>query len=135
VDFSLDDTTIRIFLHLLGVTVWVGGQIVLGALIPVIRRLGDDAPRKAARQFNRVSWPFFGLAVITGIWNTAEVDFDATTTGWKAALFVKLILVAVSGVTAWMHTRARGAPARAAFAAGTLLASLGALLLGTGLVT
>lgn len=131
----MDDATIRIFGHLLGVTVWVGGQIMLGALIPVIRRLGDDAPRKAARQFNRVAWPFFGLAVITGFWNTAEVDFDATTTGWKIALFVKLILVAVSGVTAWMHTRVRGAPARAAFAAATLLCSLGALFLGTGLVT
>lgn len=132
--FEIDDATIRVFLHLLGVTVWVGGQIVLGALIPVVRRLGPDAPRRAARQFNIVAWPFFGLAVVAGVWNIAEVDFEGTTTGWKIALFVKLFLVAGSGVTAFVHTQTSNVALRGASAGASLVFSLGALLIGAGLV-
>jgi putative copper export protein len=32
--------TVRLFLHVLAATVWVGGQITLVALVPVLRRLG-----------------------------------------------------------------------------------------------
>lgn len=132
--FDVDETTVRIFLHLVGVTVWVGGQVVMGALVPVLGRIDEEAPQRAARRFGLVAWPFFALAVITGLWNTAEVDFDGTSNGWKVALFVKLLAVAASGVTAWLHMRARRAPQRAAFAGATLVLSLVALLIGAGLV-
>lgn len=133
--FDVDGATIRVFLHLLGVTVWVGGQVLMGALVPVLRHADDDAPRRAARRFGLVAWPFFALAVVTGLWNTAEVDFDAASNGWRAALFVKLVAVAASGVTAWLHMRAQRAPERAVFAGATLALSLVALLIGAGLVT
>src|SRR5262245_38368653 len=51
--------TIRLFLHILAATVWVGGQITLAALVPVLRRLGTEIPRAAARRFNQVAWPAF----------------------------------------------------------------------------
>jgi len=41
--------TIRLFLHVLAATVWVGGQITLAALVPVLRRRGAEIPRAAAR--------------------------------------------------------------------------------------
>jgi putative copper export protein len=42
--------TVRLFLDVLAATVWVGGQLTLAALVPVLRRPGPDAPRVAARQ-------------------------------------------------------------------------------------
>ena len=32
--------TIRLFLHVLAATVWVGGQLTLAALVPVLRKAG-----------------------------------------------------------------------------------------------
>ena len=66
---SVSWDTIRLFLHVLAATIWVGGQITLAALVPVLRRLGADIPRAAARRFNQVAWPAFAVLVITGIWN------------------------------------------------------------------
>ncbi len=37
--------TVRLFLHVLAATIWVGGQITLAALVPVLRRLGAEIPR------------------------------------------------------------------------------------------
>src|SRR5436190_1269139 len=70
---SVSWDTIRLFLHVLAATVWVGGQITLAALVPVLRRLGAEIPRTAARRFNLVAWPAFGVLIITGIWNIAAV--------------------------------------------------------------
>lgn len=36
--------TIRLFVHVLAATVWVGGQLTLLALLPAVRTLGGDAP-------------------------------------------------------------------------------------------
>jgi putative copper export protein len=121
--------TVRLFLHVLAATVWVGGQITLAALVPVLRRLGAEIPRSAARAFNRVAWPAFGILLITGVWNVIAVRGQITG-AYQATLIVKLVLVAVSGVTAWLHTRATSRAGLAAFGALTALSALGALFLG-----
>ena len=46
---SVSWDTIRLFLHVLAATIWVGGQITLAALVPVLRRLGAEIPRTADR--------------------------------------------------------------------------------------
>ena len=125
---SVDSDVVRLFLHVLGATVWVGGQLVLAALVPVLRRVSADAPRTAARAFNRVAWPAFALLVATGIWNIfAEGDRGGR---YRTTLAVKLVVVAASGVTAWLHTRARSARGLAVFGTLTGLTALGALFLG-----
>jgi putative copper export protein len=125
----VDVDTIRLFLHVLAATVWVGGQITLAALVPVLRRLGAEIPRAAARRFNQVAWPVFGVLVVTGIWNIAAVR-SKVTGSYETTLIVKLIVVVISGVTAALHARARSPAGLAVFGALTGISALAALFLG-----
>ena len=132
---DFDATTIRVFLHVLGASVWVGGQIVLGALVPTVRTLGDDATAKVARAFNRVAWPFFGLAVVTGIWNLLEIDVADRSSGYQVGLLLKLLVVAATGVSAYLHTTAERRSMMALFGAIGGVTALLALLFGAMLST
>jgi putative copper export protein len=121
--------TVRLFLHVLAATVWVGGQLTLAALVPVLRRLGAEIPRAAARRFNQVAWPAFAVLILTGIWNVIAVRSQITGS-YETTLVVKLVVVAVSGVTAALHARARSTTALAVFGALTGISALAALFLG-----
>lgn len=120
--------TLRLFLHVLAATVWVGGQLTLVALLPLLRRHGDDLPRQAARVYNRVAWPAFGLLVVTGAWNVAVEPGDAD--GYDATLVLKLVLVAGAGLAAYAHIVVRSRAAKGWLGGVTALCSVGALLLG-----
>ncbi len=124
---SLD--TVRLFLHVLAATIWVGGQITLAALTAVLRRYDREVLRAAARQFNRVAWPAFGVLIITGAWNVIAVRSQITGR-YEVTLITKLVVVLVSGVTAALHTRARTPAALAVFGTLTGVSALAALFLG-----
>lgn len=132
---SLSVATIRIFLHVLGASVWVGGQIVLGALVPTVRTLGGDAPKRVARAFNRIAWPFFGLAVVTGVWNLMEVGVEDSSSGYQVAVMLKLLIVATSGVSAFLHTTATNRSMLAVWGAIGGVSALLAMFWGALLVT
>jgi len=120
--------TVRLFLHVLAATIWVGGQLVLAALVPALRGAGAEVPRVAARAYNRVAWPAFAVLVLTGIWNVvAEGDRGGA---YRTTLMIKLTVVALSGVTAFLHARASTRRGMAVFGALTGLTALLALLLG-----
>jgi len=122
--------TIRLFLHVLAATIWVGGQLVLAALVPVLRRFGD-AVTAAARRFNQVAWVAFGVLVVTGIWNIAAVSPQLShSASYRTTLIVKLVVVAISGVAAALHIRARTARGRAILGALTGISAIAALFLG-----
>jgi putative copper export protein len=121
--------TIRLFLHVLAATIWVGGQLTLAALVPVLRRFGADAPGAAARRFNQVAWTAFGVLIVTGIWNIVAVRSQISGS-YRTTLIVKLAVVVVSGVTAALHIRSRTARSRAVFGALTGLSAMAALFLG-----
>jgi len=121
--------TVRLFLHVLAATIWVGGQLTLAALVPVLRRFGADVPGAAARRFNQVAWTAFGVLIVTGIWNIIAVRSQITGS-YETTLVVKLIVVAISGVTAALHTRARNPTWVAVFGALTGISALAALFLG-----
>lgn len=121
--------TIRLFLHVLAATIWVGGQLTLAALVPVLRPLGASTTKIAARRFNQVAWPAFGVLVLTGIWNVAA-EHAKVKGAYETTLDVKIILVLASGLTAYLHTRARTPVGLAVFGALTGLTALGALLVG-----
>ena len=126
----VDAATIRLSLHVLAATVWVGGQLTLAGLVPGLRALGPDAPKTVARQFNRIAWPAFAVLVVTGLWNLAEVHVGDRSPEWKATLFAKLAVVALSGVSAALHTRAASKRALAIWGAASGLTALLALLYG-----
>lgn len=121
--------TARMFLHLLAAAVWVGGQLTLAGLVPALRRYDREVPRVAARAFNRVAWPAFAVLVLTGMWNI-EAERDQLEGATLTTLVVKLVVVAVSGVTAWLHGRATTTRGVAVFGALTGISALAALFLG-----
>lgn len=121
---------IRLTLHVLSVTVWVGGQITLLGLLPAVRSAGGDLGPQIGRQFNRVAWPAFGLAILTGLWNLSTIDMENTPTDYQVTLFVKLFVVALSGVGAYLHGRATSKAAIAGWGAVGLLSGLLAVLFG-----
>lgn len=127
---ALDLDAIRIGLHLLAMAVWIGGQVIMMALLPVLREV-DGMPAKAAQAFSRVAWPAFGLAVVTGIWNILTVPMADVSTGYNVVLGIKLLLVVAAGVATFMHQRATTASMRGATAGIGFLASLIVVLLGT----
>jgi putative copper export protein len=121
--------TARVFLHVLAATVWVGGQITLTALVPVLRRLGAEVPRAAARRFSHVAWPAFAVLVVTGIWNIIAVRSQIHGS-YETTLVVKLVVVAISGIAAALHARAHHPAGLAVFGALTGVSALAALFLG-----
>lgn len=121
--------TVRLFLHVLAATVWVGGQLTLAALVPALRSAGQEVPRRAVLAFNRIAWPAFAVLLLTGIWNVAA-ESDHNHGRYRTTLTVKLVVVAISGVTAAVHARARTRRAMAVFGGLTGLSALLALFLG-----
>jgi len=121
--------TVRLFLHVLAATIWVGGQLTLAALVPALRAIGRDAPRTVARRFNQVAWPAFGVLIATGIWNVSA-ESDKLSGSYQTTLIVKLVIVLLSGVTAALHIRATSPAGRAVFGALTGVTALAALFLG-----
>ena len=125
--------TPRLFLHGLAATVWVGGQLTLAGLVPGLRALGPDAPRTVARRFSRIAWPAYGVLLATGVWNLADSSFDARGTDWQVTLFVKLVVVALSGASAATHAMTADRVVLAVGGAVAGLSSIAALFLGVQL--
>ncbi|HMF82760.1 MAG TPA: CopD family protein [Acidimicrobiia bacterium] len=122
-------TTVRLFLHVLGATVWVGGQLTLAGLVPGLRRVSPDAPRAVARRFNVIAWAAFALLIATGVWNIFAIRPDWSSS-YGTTLVVKLVVVAASGLTAALHARARSTAPLAVFGGLAGLTALAALFLG-----
>jgi len=128
---TLDWETVRLFVHVLAATIWVGGQLTLAALVPALRGTAEGVTQVAARAFNRVAWPAFGVLVVTGIWNVVAVDDDSAA--FQHTLMLKYALVLVSGVTAYLHQRSTSKTGLAAYGALTGASALGALFVGVWL--
>jgi putative copper export protein len=120
--------SVRVSVHVLAATVWLGGQIVLAALVPALRAYGRDVVRAAARRFNLVAWPAYGVLVATGVGNVIATGLGGGA--YRPTLVVKVVLVAVSGLAAYLHLRARTPAAIAGFGALSPLAGIGAAVLG-----
>lgn len=122
---------IVLYIHILGATVWVGGMIVLAALVPALRKATDDVEvvRAAARRFAVASWAAMAVQVTTGI----ILVFDRV---WTGQLILKIGLVMVSALlTVWHQLFAKDqTPAMRGAMEGTILGmGLVIVWLATGL--
>ena len=108
-------------------------HIDLAALVPTLRELGPDAPKRAARAFNKVAWGAFTVLVVTGIWNIVAIDPSSRDTQYQVVLLAKLFVVALSGISAAIHAGAKTKVVLAVGGAATGLTALLALFLGVWL--
>jgi putative copper export protein len=127
---AVHTSTIRVFLHVLAASVWVGGQLTLAGLAPAARRFGPPVTRSLARRFKAIAWAAFAVLVATGIWNLTATGVGAPGSAYRATLEAKLGAVALSGLAAALHARTRSRPGLAAWGAISGLAALAALFLG-----
>ena len=154
------DTLLR-FLHILGVTVWIGGLVFLGVVaVPAARTETDPVRRRAAitavaRRFTPVAGAAWVLILATGIAQLGRRHIslgELPDTEWGKRVLAKLTLLLAMGVVVLLHglwqgpkvrrTEEAGDPRAArrwkllgvAFDAFTLLGSLAALWLATSLV-
>ena len=121
---------LRISLHVLAACVWIGGQVVMGALVPTARGFGPEATKKIVAVFGRIEWPTFAVLVATGVWNVLALHSGKDNTNWQAVLSAKYAVVLVAGVAVYLHTRAKTPRLRGISAGVGLLTSLGAMVLG-----
>jgi len=128
--------TIRLFLHVLAASVWVGGQIVLVGLVPAVRRSHPEATRVIAQAYGRVAWPAFAVVVLTGVWSSTEVQVADSGPEYQITLLLKITVAIVSGAAAVVHQVGRSKVALAGGGAIGFVTALGAMylgyLLGTG---
>ena len=122
--------TLRLTLHVLAASVWVGGQIVMLGLVGPSRAVGPDAPKALARAFARLAWPAYAVLVLTGFWNISTFHWAAQTGAWKAVLIVKIVVVALAGLATLLHSHASSRTALALWGSLAGLASVAALTMG-----
>jgi putative copper export protein len=116
--------SLRIFLHLMAVAVWVGGQIVLAGLVPTIRVTAPEALPKVAQAFARVAWPAMIVIVLTGAWGLGVVDAADAGTKYLTTFAMKMLLVFVAIAATLIHSQGTSKAAKAIGGAFGLLGSL-----------
>ena len=122
--------TIRIFLHVIAASVWVGGQFALAGVVPSLRRVAPSSTKTVAQAFARLAWPAYGLTVITGMWNLMAVDITAQSSAYQATVLLKIAVAIVSGVFVAIHQFGRTKLALALGGALGALTSVAAMFLG-----
>lgn len=122
--------TLRLFLHVVAASVWVGGQFVLAGAVPALRRVSPQATKAAAQAFARVAWPAFGVAVITGMWSLMAIDITATSSAYQATVLLKIGVAIASGVFAAIHAAGKSKLSIAIGGALGALTSVAAMFLG-----
>jgi len=123
---------VRLTLHVLAATIWVGGQIVLLALMGPLRRIAPAAIAPAARTFAWVAWPAFAVLVATGVWLIAAAGTQSDA--YRTTLMVKMVFVVLSGVGAALHTFVKNPTLKGLWASVGMLSALCVVLLGVSIV-
>jgi putative copper export protein len=122
--------SVRVFLHLIAVAIWVGGQIVLAGIVPSLRTVAPEATKTVAQGFARIAWPAFLVIVFTGVWGLAAVDVSAESTEYLVTFGIKMLLVGVAVIATLIHSNGTSKAAKGIGGAASLLTSLLAAFAG-----
>lgn len=114
------------FVHVVAMAFFVGGQLMLAAVVVPVLRGGDRAPlRAAARRFGYGTLAAIAVLIASGAAMASHYDlWESSTLQWKLAL------VAVTAVLVVWHMRR---PSMHALEGLIFLASLGIVWLGLSL--
>lgn len=129
---TIDVEVVVLTLHVLAATVWVGGQIVLQALVGPLRKAAPAGIAPAARAFAWVAWPAFAVLVLTG--GSMLSGMGDESDAWKMTLMVKMVFVLISGLGAALHTLLRNPALKGVSAGVALVSALAVVLLGVSIV-
>jgi putative copper export protein len=129
---TIDLEVVVLTLHVLAATIWVGGQVVLQALVGPLRRSAPAGIAPAARAFAWVAWPAFAVLVLTGGSMLAEAGDQSDA--WKMTLMLKMVFVVLSGLGAALHTFLKNPTLKGISAGVGLVSALAVVLLGVSIV-
>lgn len=102
---SISGPTFVLWLHIVAACVWIGGQVTVAAVIPMLRHQGDLS-RRVGRRYQAIAWPAFAVLAISGLINVANAGLRWSQLFESPAgrtLVIKLGFVAVSGLAAGVH--------------------------------
>lgn len=116
--------SLRIFLHLLGVAIWLGGQIVLAGVVPRLRKTNPEALKNIASGYAFVAWPAMILIVFTGAWGLASKNVANSSSAYMATLGIKMLFVAFAVIATLIHSNASSKLAKGLGAGIGLIATL-----------
>jgi putative copper export protein len=116
--------SIRTYLHILAVCVWLGGQIVLAGVVPRLRKSNPEALTNIAKGYAAIAWPAMILIVFTGAWGLTEVDVANNSSEYMVTFGIKMLLVAMAVIATLIHSNGTSKLAKGLSGAVGLLATL-----------
>lgn len=122
--------SVRIFVHLMAVAVWIGGQIVLAGVVPSLRTVAPQAMKTLAQGFARIAWPAMVVIIFTGVWGLATIDMASQSSEYMATFGIKMLLVGAAVISTLIHSNGTSKAAKGIGGATALLTSLVAAFCG-----
>jgi hypothetical protein len=122
--------SLRTYLHLLAVCVWLGGQVVLAGVVPKLRKTNPESLTNIAKGYASIAWPAMILIVFTGAWGLAATDTANQSTEYMVTFAVKMLLVAGAVIATLVHSNGTSKLAKGLGGAIGLLATLVAAYCG-----
>ena len=122
--------SLRTYLHILAVCVWLGGQVVLAGVVPKLRKSNPEALPNIAKGYAAIAWPAMILIIFTGAWGLAATDTANQTTEYTVTLGIKMLLVAGAVIATLIHSNGTSKLAKGLGGAIGLLATLFAAYCG-----
>jgi putative copper export protein len=116
--------SLRTYLHILAVCVWLGGQVVLAGVVPKLRKSNPEALTNIAKGYASIAWPAMILIVFTGAWGLAATDTANQSTEYMVTFGVKMLLVASAVIATLIQSNGTSKLAKGLGGAIGLLATL-----------